>query len=94
MVEDASHRYQPLQVAAPLLSTREAAGTHLTSANSYNHHRGDPVSEFLCLKSGRPVGLNEHGEVAFRTPSMTRGYYKRPRETAELIDADSWCPHG
>lgn len=50
--------------------------------------------KFLCLKSGRPVGLNEHGEVAFRTPSMTRGYYKRPRETAELIDADSWCHTG
>lgn len=50
--------------------------------------------KFLCLKSGRPVGSNEQGEVVFRTPSMTRGYYKRPHETAELLDANSWCHTG
>ncbi|KAL3253186.1 hypothetical protein MRX96_054651 [Rhipicephalus microplus] len=45
MVDDTSHRYQPLQAAALQLSARAVAGTRLTSANSYNHHEGDPVSE-------------------------------------------------
>ncbi|KAL3175258.1 hypothetical protein MRX96_010877 [Rhipicephalus microplus] len=45
IVEDTSHRYQPLQAAALRLSTRAAAGSRLTSANSYDHHEGDPIPE-------------------------------------------------
>ncbi|KAL3226605.1 hypothetical protein MRX96_024809 [Rhipicephalus microplus] len=45
MVEDTSHRYQPLLAIAPRLSARAAACARLTSANSYNHHKGDPVPE-------------------------------------------------
>lgn len=50
--------------------------------------------KFVCLKTGRPVGPNERGEVVFRTPSMMRGYYKRPQETAEIMDSNNWCRTG
>ncbi|XP_075730535.1 uncharacterized protein LOC142772222 [Rhipicephalus microplus] len=45
IVEETSYRHHPLQVAALRLSARAAAGAHVTLANSYNHHEGDPVPE-------------------------------------------------
>ncbi|KAH6935822.1 hypothetical protein HPB50_010313 [Hyalomma asiaticum] len=40
------------------------------------------------------LGPRRTGEVCFRTTSMMRGYYKRPKDTAELIDEDGWCYSG
>nr|XP_037280858.1 4-coumarate--CoA ligase 1-like [Rhipicephalus microplus] len=40
------------------------------------------------------LGPHQIGEICFRTPSMVRGYYKRPRESAELFDEEGWCKSG
>ncbi|KAL3220419.1 hypothetical protein MRX96_005416 [Rhipicephalus microplus] len=45
IVEETSHCYQPLLAAALRLSARAAAGTRLTSGNSYNYREGDPIPE-------------------------------------------------
>lgn len=50
--------------------------------------------KFLNMKTREPVGPMEHGEIAFRSPSMMRGYYKRPQETAQILDSDGWCLTG
>ncbi|XP_037508139.2 uncharacterized protein LOC119383936 [Rhipicephalus sanguineus] len=39
-------------------------------------------------------GPHETGEICFRTLSMVRGYYKRPKETADLFDEEGWCKSG
>ncbi|KAL1437916.1 hypothetical protein MTO96_048502 [Rhipicephalus appendiculatus] len=40
------------------------------------------------------LGPHQIGEICFRMPSMVRGYYKRPRESAELFDEEGWCRTG
>ncbi|XP_077486298.1 uncharacterized protein LOC144097449 isoform X4 [Amblyomma americanum] len=50
--------------------------------------------KFVSPMTGKAVGPKEHGEVFFRTPSMMRGYYKQPKETALIIDANGWCRTG
>lgn len=55
-----------------------------------------PSSEIkiVDISTQKKLGPNQTGEVRFRIPSMTRGYYKRPKETAELFDEDGWCKSG
>lgn len=50
--------------------------------------------KFLNVKTREPVGPMEHGEIAFRSPTTMRGYYKRPQETAKILDSDGWCLTG
>ncbi|XP_037570293.1 2-succinylbenzoate--CoA ligase isoform X3 [Dermacentor silvarum] len=50
--------------------------------------------KIVDISTEKKLGPNQTGEVRFRIPSMTRGYYKRPKETAELFDEDGWCKSG
>lgn len=50
--------------------------------------------KFLNLKTREPVGPMEHGEIIFRSPTTMRGYYKRPQETAKILDSEGWCLTG
>ncbi|KAH7934190.1 hypothetical protein HPB49_022635 [Dermacentor silvarum] len=40
------------------------------------------------------LGPHETGEVCYRVESRMRGYYKRPKETADVIEADGWSRSG
>ncbi|XP_065306623.1 uncharacterized protein [Dermacentor albipictus] len=40
------------------------------------------------------LGPHQTGEVCYRTESMMSGYYKRPKETADLVDEDGWIKSG
>ena len=37
---------------------------------------------------------NGEGEVCFKGPSVTKGYYKNPEKTAELFDEEGWARSG
>ncbi|XP_049272428.1 probable 4-coumarate--CoA ligase 2 [Rhipicephalus sanguineus] len=55
-----------------------------------------PNVEIMILNksNGQLMGPNEPGELLYRTPSIMRGYYKRPKETAEILLKDGWCSSG
>ncbi|EEC03082.1 AMP dependent CoA ligase, putative, partial [Ixodes scapularis] len=46
------------------------------------------------VTNGKSLGPNEPGELCYRSPTASRGYYKRPRETAQFRDSEGWCRSG
>jgi fatty-acyl-CoA synthase len=45
-------------------------------------------------ETGRPCAAGEEGELQFRGPSVTRGYFDKPEETAAAFTADGWFRTG
>lgn len=45
-------------------------------------------------ESGHEVAVGEEGELLIRGYMITQGYYEKPEETAEAIDADGWLHTG
>ncbi|XP_077560784.1 uncharacterized protein LOC144175596 [Haemaphysalis longicornis] len=60
------------------------------------HRVAQLVSKYKVVdeQTQRRLGANETGEICFRTPSMMKEYYKKPKETAEIFDEDGWCKSG
>ena len=44
--------------------------------------------------TGVPCDVDQEGELQFRGPLVTRGYYKKPEETAAAFMADGWFRTG
>jgi fatty-acyl-CoA synthase len=55
-----------------------------------------PLVEYKLLDpfSGADMPPGGEGELAARGAIVTRGYYKRPEETAAVLDADGWLRSG
>lgn len=55
-----------------------------------------PCSEVKVVDTltRKKLGANQVGEICFRTPTLIKEYYKRPKETAALFDEDGWCMSG
>jgi len=45
-------------------------------------------------ETGQDMPVGRPGELWFRGPLVTRGYYKKPEETAEAFTADGWFKSG
>ncbi len=45
-------------------------------------------------KTGRELPLGQVGEIVVRSPSLMAGYWNKPIETTEAVDADGWYHTG
>uniref|UniRef100_A0A023GL36 Putative acyl-coa synthetase n=1 Tax=Amblyomma triste TaxID=251400 RepID=A0A023GL36_AMBTT len=55
-----------------------------------------PCSQIMIadMVTRQKLGPNQTGEICFRTPTLFKEYYKRPKDTAETIGKDGWCKTG
>ncbi|CAN7988831.1 unnamed protein product [Ixodes hexagonus] len=44
--------------------------------------------------NGETLGPDTPGQLCYRSPTASRGYYKRPLETTEFRDSEGWCRSG
>nr|XP_054926668.1 uncharacterized protein LOC129384962 [Dermacentor andersoni]XP_054926669.1 uncharacterized protein LOC129384962 [Dermacentor andersoni] len=74
------------------------AGQPKTCAVQTNADVGVPATgvriKIVDVRTRRKLGPHETGEICFQSLSMVIGYYKRPKETAELFDEEGWCRSG
>jgi long-chain acyl-CoA synthetase len=80
-----------------LTETSPAACINPMDLHDYNGAIGLPVpSTDACLKDddGNIVALGEVGELCIKGPQVMKGYWQRPEETANVMDADGWLHTG
>jgi long-chain acyl-CoA synthetase len=81
-----------------LTETSPAACINPMDLAEYNGAIGLPVpSTDACLKDedGNVVsGLDQVGELCIKGPQVMKGYWNRPDETANVIDAEGWLHTG
>jgi long-chain acyl-CoA synthetase len=88
---------KPLIEAYGLTETSPAATINPLDLPEYNGAIGLPISSTdLVLRDddGKEVALGQRGEICIRGPQVMAGYWKRPEETAQIIDRDGWLATG
>ncbi|WP_243064674.1 long-chain-fatty-acid--CoA ligase [Humibacter sp. RRB41] len=76
----------PVLMANPVGSTRKAGTVGLPL----------PSTELRVIDpdTGAVVDSGEEGELQARGPQVFRGYWRKPEETAKVLDADGWLRTG
>ncbi len=80
-----------------LTETSPAACINPLDLPEYNGAIGLPIpSTDACVKDDNGVTLasGEVGELCIKGPQVMKGYWQRPEETAQAIDADGWLHTG
>jgi long-chain acyl-CoA synthetase len=80
-----------------LTETSPAACINPMDLAEYNGSIGLPVpSTDACIKDddGRHLPAGEVGELCIKGPQVMKGYWNRPEETANVIDAEGWLHTG
>ena len=80
-----------------LTETSPAACMNPLDIPEYNGTIGVPIpSTDACLKddNGNMLAIGEVGELCIKGPQVMKGYWQRPEETANVIDADGWLHTG
>ena len=66
-------------------------GTGVTCANQGDRVKIGTVGQAL---PGVEVKIAEDGEICFRGGNVFKGYFKNPKETAEVLEPDGWMHSG
>src|ERR1700736_1801624 len=80
---------KPLIEAYGLTETSPAATINPLDLPEYNGAIGLPISSTdLVLRDdeGKDVALGDRGEICIKGPQVMAGYWKRPEETAKIMD--------
>ncbi|TKR33256.1 long-chain fatty acid--CoA ligase [Luteimonas gilva] len=80
-----------------LTETSPAACINPLDLAEYNGAIGLPISSTdACVKDedGRQLPMGEVGELCIKGPQVMKGYWQRPEETANVIDAEGWLHTG
>ncbi|WP_297101228.1 AMP-binding protein [Thermomonas sp.] len=86
-----------LAEAYGLTETSPAVCINPLDLGAYNGSIGMPISSTdVCIKDddGNVLGTDGIGELCVRGPQVMLGYWKRPDETAQVIDANGWLHTG
>jgi long-chain acyl-CoA synthetase len=87
----------PLVEGYGLTETSPVATANPLTIKEYTGSIGMPLpSTGVTLRDddGKEVATGEPGELCVRGPQVMRGYWQRPEETAEVMDADGWLRTG
>jgi long-chain acyl-CoA synthetase len=87
----------PLIEAYGLTETSPAACMNPLDQKEFNGKIGLPISSTevsIQDDEWNEVALGEAGEICIRGPQVMQGYWKRPKETANVLSADGWLHTG
>uniref|UniRef100_A0A2H8TDR8 Luciferin 4-monooxygenase n=1 Tax=Melanaphis sacchari TaxID=742174 RepID=A0A2H8TDR8_9HEMI len=92
---------KPLKVFQGYGMTELTMVSTLPDQNEFEHTNGSVgklisgmSGKVIDLDNGKSLGVNESGELCFKGPMVMNGYYKNPKETASIIDAEGWLHTG
>ena len=86
-----------LAEAYGLTETSPAVCINPLTIAAFNGSIGLPVpSTDVCIKddNGNMLPTGEIGELCVRGPQVMKGYWQRPEDTAQVMDADGWLHTG
>lgn len=80
-----------------LTETSPAACMNPLDLQEFSGSIGMPISSTECAiinDAGDFLPVGEVGELVIRGPQVMRGYWQRPEETAQVLNADGWLRTG
>ncbi|MFC5439695.1 AMP-binding protein [Rhodanobacter ginsenosidimutans] len=86
-----------LAEAYGLTETSPAVCINPLNLAAYNGSIGLPIPSTdvaIWSEDGQPLPIGEIGELMVRGPQVMKGYWNRPNETANVLDAEGWLHTG
>jgi long-chain acyl-CoA synthetase len=86
-----------LAEAYGLTETSPAVCINPLNLAAYNGSIGLPIPSTdvaIWSEEGQPLPIGETGELMVRGPQVMKGYWNRPNETANVLDAEGWLHTG